>query len=81
MKTTVEISDSLLQEAEALASRNQTSLSALVERALRLVVPQRQERSGFRLRRATFNGQGLQPGIREGSWEQLRDKAYEGRGS
>ena len=37
--------------------------------------------SSFRLRDASFAGQGLQSAFRNGSWEQIRDAAYEGRGS
>ena len=38
-------------------------------------------RSGaFRLRKASFKGQGLQPGVAGASWERIREMAYEGRG-
>lgn len=82
MKTTVEISDTLVHKAEALASRNRTSLDALVEQGLRIVLKEEpQGREIFRLRRASFRGQGLQPDARGGAWEQLREIVYEGRGS
>ncbi|GAG29057.1 unnamed protein product, partial [marine sediment metagenome] len=34
----------------------------------------------FKLRDASFKGKGLASGISEGSWEQIRDLAYKGRG-
>lgn len=81
MKTTVEIADSLLRAAKKLAARERTTVRALVEEGLRRVVAERKERTSFSLRRATFQGNGLQPEVREGSWERIRDLAYEGRGT
>ena len=81
MKTTVEISDSLLDEARKVATREGTTLKALIEQGLRKVVAERRQRAGaFRLRKASFRGHGLQPGVSDASWERIRDMAYEGRG-
>lgn len=80
MKTTLEISDPLLREARKLAARERTTLRALVERGLRQVVMEKASTRSFRLRKASFQGQGLRPELRESSWERLRDLAYEGRG-
>lgn len=81
MKTTVEIPDSLLSEAKAAAVRERTTLKALLEEGLRWVLAQRRRRKPFRLRKVGFRGRGLQPGIREGDWEQIRDLIYQGRGA
>jgi hypothetical protein len=35
----------------------------------------------FRLRRASFNGRGLQDTFRDAAWSQIRDAAYRGRGA
>ncbi|BFU96537.1 MAG: hypothetical protein NTNFB02_32590 [Nitrospira sp.] len=80
MKTTIQISDSLFEEARKLAHRERTTLKALVEQGLRLIVSERKRRNGFRLRKATFKGQGLQPRLSGASWEQIRELSYEGRG-
>jgi hypothetical protein len=75
MKTTISIADDLLKKAKSRASEENKTLRAVVEEALRLRLsdpPRRQ----FRLRRHTFRGKGLQPGIAEGNWEQLRDLIY-----
>jgi hypothetical protein len=81
MKTTIEISDPLLREARKLAAREGVTLRTLVERGLRRVVNERRPGSPFKLRRASFKGQGLQVGLHDVSWDKLRDLAYEGRGA
>ncbi|HVS00892.1 MAG TPA: DUF2191 domain-containing protein [Thermoanaerobaculia bacterium] len=81
MKTTLELPDTLVEEASAVASRDQTSLQALVEEGLRHVLEERRSPASFRLRRATFRGQGVQPGIPEGDWTAIREILYEGRGA
>jgi predicted nucleic acid-binding protein len=65
MKTTVEIADSLFAEARQIAWREGRPLRGLIEEGLRLVVGARRARRGrFRLRKATFRGQGLHPDLR-----------------
>jgi hypothetical protein len=80
MKTTVDISDSLLEEAKKLAARERTTVRALIEQGLRQIITARKRPGVFRLRKATFKGQGLQPGVSTATWDQIRDLAYEGRG-
>lgn len=79
MKTTVEISDTLLAEAKALAAREHTTLRALIERGLRDLLRERQG-GGYRLEDASVDGNGLQPGFRDGDWRAIRETIYEGRG-
>jgi hypothetical protein len=81
MKTTIEISDSILREARKLASKEHTTVRALVEEGLRRIIAERKHNVPFTLRKATFRGQGLQPDLAGGSWAQIRDRAYEGRGA
>ena len=80
MKTTIEISDSLLEEAKKLAAKEGTTVRAFVEQGLRRVLAERKRRGVFRLRKASFRGNGLQPGVASGSWDRIRDAIYEGRG-
>lgn len=80
MKTTIQIPDSLFEEARKLARRERTTLKALVEQGLHRVIAERKQRNEFRLRKATFKGQGLQPHLAGASWEQIRELNYEGRG-
>ena len=80
MKTTVEIPDSLLEEARKLASREGTTIKALVVESLRRIITERKRTKAFRLRKVTFKGKGLQPHVAGASWEKIRDIAYEGHG-
>ena len=80
MKTTVEISDNLLEEAKRLAAREGTTVKALIEQGLRQIISAKKKPGVFRLRKATFKGQGLQSGVSTATWEQIRDMAYEGHG-
>ena len=80
MKTTVEISDTLAEEAKALAARERTTLRALIEAGLRAVLKERRQRGRFKLRKVTISGRGLQPEFRSSGWDRMREAAYEGRG-
>lgn len=82
MKTTIDIPGPLLEEARRTAERERTTLKALVEAGLRRVLAERRAKDvPFRLRDASFKGEGLQPGVASGSWEAIRDAIYEGRGA
>jgi Arc/MetJ family transcription regulator len=81
MKTTIDIADPLLARAKQVAAAEGVTLRELVEDGLRQVLEERERRPAFRLRRATFRGHGLQPDVAEGSWQRIRDLAYEGRGA
>jgi hypothetical protein len=79
MKTTLEISDPLLREARKIAVRDNTTLRALVEQGLRQVVSEKKKDKPFRLRDASFKGNGLHPDVANLSWDEIRDLVYEGR--
>ena len=82
MKTTIEIADSLLEEAKRIAGSERITLRTLVEEGLRKAVEERRRRSsGFRLRKASYKGRGMQSGVSEGDWEAVADAIYEGRGA
>lgn len=81
MKTTIQIADSLLQEARKVAERENTTLKALVEQGLRRALADRKTQTGFRLRKASFKGKGLQPEFAGSSWEEIRNASYEGHGA
>ncbi len=82
MKTTIDIADPLLNEARKIAVREGVTVKALVESGLRQVIAEK-KRSGraFRLRKRSFKGNGLQPGMEGLSWERIRALAYDGRGA
>lgn len=75
MKTTIELSDSALTEARRVAAREGTTLRALVEEGLRHVLAERRARRGgaFRLRAASFKGDGLSPEFEGRDWAAIRE--------
>ena len=73
------ISDSLLEEAKRLAAKEGTTVKAYVEQGLRKIVAERKSRGLFRLRKASFKGKGLQPGVQDATWERIRETIYQRR--
>ena len=80
MKTTVHIPDTILEEARRIAALEHTTVKALVEEGLRQIIDDRKQKKTFRLRKATFKGNGLQTDIAGASWEKIREISYQGRG-
>ena len=75
MKTTIDIADGLFQQARMAAERDGTTLRALVEEGLRLALERRDRPAPpFKLRDASFRGEGLQAGL---SWDLPRSLAYD----
>jgi hypothetical protein len=81
MKTTVDISDSLLDAAKRVAAQEGITLRELIETGLRQTLKDRKRSGQFTLRKASFKGRGLQAPLQGASWDRLRDMAYEGRGT
>ncbi len=81
MKTTVELAENLLRQAKATAARERTTLRALIEEGLRWALGKRRQRPTFKLRDLSVPGRGTQPGVREGDWDSMRNRIYDGRGS
>ena len=80
MKTTVEIPDTLLEDARKIAARQRTTLRVLIVEGLRRIVVERKRGAAFRLRKATFRGDGLQPDLAAATWASIRELTYEERG-
>lgn len=78
MKTTIDISDALLRAAKRNARVRGLTLRALVEEGLRRVLREDAAPRPFRLRRASFGGQGRAADARE--WNAVRELIYPGRG-
>ena len=81
MKTTIDIADPLFLQAKRIATERSSTFKEIVETALRRFLEQEKARNAsFRLRDASVGGDGLQPGVQEGNWDQIRSLIYEGRG-
>ena len=82
MKTTIEIADDLLVRAQQIAKRRKTTLRALTEEGLRLVLSKDSGGSRKKLPRlVTFRGRGPTAEFKDWNWDKLRDETYRGRGS
>lgn len=81
MKTTIELPDALFKQLKSKASREKTTMKALIQAALRgYLSDAKTPHKKFKLKDGSFKGQGLMPGIEEGNWSQIREMIYEGRG-
>ncbi len=64
MRTTIRLDDQLLADARSLALRSGTTLTAMIEEALReSIARRRQAPVTQRVELPTFRGDGLQPGV------------------
>jgi len=80
MKTTIEISDDLLERSRKVARREGATLKALVEEGLRLVLRARERKQTTTFRLQPFKGDGLTDAFRDAGWERIRDEIYRDRG-
>lgn len=80
MKTTINISDALLQEAKRLSIQKNVTLRSLVEQGLREIIAKNHASPKFKIRKASFKGNGLQREFQGESWQKVRQAAYEGHG-
>ncbi len=77
MKTTVEMPDALFAEVKKYASARRLTMRQVIETSLRHTLDEdRARKKPFRLRKATFRGNGQL--IHD--WETIRSLIYEGRG-
>ena len=80
MKTAINISNPLYEEACRVARDEHTTVKALVEEGLRHTLAEHKKRIPFTLRCASFKGRGLQPEFADASWERIRGAVFKGRG-
>lgn len=81
MKTTVDISDSLLRGARPLEGGEKVTIEPRVEHRAHHVVSKPKPVSAFKLRKASVKGEGLHPDLREASWDRIRDLIYDESGN
>ena len=81
MKTTLDISDPLLEQVKKIAARDGETLRSLVEQGLRKVVAERKAKAKpFQLRDGSVGTAGAASAYEDLSWEAKRALMYEGRG-
>jgi Bacterial antitoxin of type II TA system, VapB len=80
MKTTIDIADQLLAEAKVTAAAEGTTVRSLVEEGLRMAIARRLQAKDFRLRPASFHGDGLRPNVSLEHWDEIRTLIYGGHG-
>jgi len=81
VKTTIEIADDLLAHARKLARQEKTTLRALIEQGLRLVLTEKeQSETKKHPPLVTFRGDGLTDEFKNAPWEKIRNEIYKGHG-
>jgi predicted transcriptional regulator len=76
MKTTVELPDELVREAQEIARAEGTTMKAVLEEGLRAVIARHRRAQGFTLRDASVDGRGLRPDVAEAGWAKIRELSY-----
>ncbi len=76
MKTTVDIADSVLLRAKALAEASGTTLRRLIEEGLRKLLEEAEASQTREIEWVTFSGEGLHAEFRDKDWAGIRDAIY-----
>jgi hypothetical protein len=76
MKTTVDLPEVLVHEAQEVARAEGTTLRALVEDGLRAALARRRSGRRFQLADASVDGNGLRPEFQDAGWDELRSAIY-----
>jgi hypothetical protein len=78
MKTTIDIADALFQEAKVIAASEGSTLRNLVEEGLRLALARHEGSELFKLRDASFPGNGLRPDVTLERWDGVHGFSHGG---
>jgi hypothetical protein len=80
MKTTIEIADDLFKRAQSLAREQNTTLRALTEEGLRLVLKEKHGQN-WKWKPVVVRGKGLSEDFKDAGWDRIRDEVYRGKGA
>jgi hypothetical protein len=81
MKTTIDISDHLLNRAREVARREKISIRELAEEGLALAIAKREAHRAHPVKPVVFKGKGLSPEFRGKSWTEIREAIYKDAGA
>jgi hypothetical protein len=76
MKTTIDLPDELLLEAQRIARAEGTTLKSVMEEGLRAVIARHHSAQQFELSDASVDGRGLQPDFADADWSRIRQASY-----
>jgi predicted transcriptional regulator len=76
MKTTVELPDDLLREAQRIARAEGTTLKSVLEEGLRAVINRHRSSQQFVLRDASVDGRGVSADLADAGWARIRELSY-----
>lgn len=76
MKTSFDLSESLLHQVKQLAQQRGTTTKSLVEEALMKLLAEAETTTSFALRDVSFGSGGMAVEFVGGGWERLRDEIY-----
>ena len=81
MKTTIDLSDELLEQVRRVARSEGATLRALVEEGLQRSLEARRSQVRRRLDFPSYGGSGLTTEFQGAPWNRIRDEIYRGHGA
>jgi len=81
MKTTIELPDTLIEQARRVAQREGATLRALVEEGLQRSLEARRQAARRQLDFPSYGGNGLTDEFQDAPWGRIRDEIYREHGA
>jgi hypothetical protein len=81
MKTTIELPDTLIEQARRVAQREGATLRALLEEGLQRSLEARRQAAPRQLDFPTYGGNGLTDEFQGAPWSRIRDEIYREHGA
>ncbi len=81
MKTTIELPDTLIEQARRVARSEGATLRALIEEGLQRSLEARRQAARRQLDFPSYGGSGLTDDFRNSPWSRIRDEIYREQGA
>jgi hypothetical protein len=81
MKTTIELPDTLIEQARRVAQREGATLRALIEEGLQRSLEARRQAARRQLDFPSYGGNGLTDEFQGAPWSRIRDEIYREHGA